>query len=80
MFEAGAGPVTVMLVPGIPDLSAVYRGQVRPTRRRITGIAPDLLGTEDSDIPDGIENHPIAQDQERLWAVADALGAVTSTS
>ena len=31
-------------------------------------------------MPDGMENCTIAKGQERLWAVADALGAAPSTS
>jgi pimeloyl-ACP methyl ester carboxylesterase len=75
-FAAGTGPETIMLVPGIPDSSAVYRGQVPgllAAGHRV--IAVDLLGQGDSDRPAGREHYTIAKDQERLWAVADALGA-----
>ncbi|MFH8533847.1 alpha/beta fold hydrolase [Streptomyces tendae] len=78
VFEAGDGPRTIMLVPGIPDSSAVYRGQVTgllDAGYRV--IAPDLLGQGDSDMPAGAEHYTVARDQERLWAVADALGART---
>ncbi|MEK8174184.1 hypothetical protein NKH77_50030 [Streptomyces sp. M19] len=37
VFEAGDGPETVMLVPGIPDSSAVYRGRFPACSRRDTG-------------------------------------------
>lgn len=76
VFEAGSGPETVMLVHGIPDSSAVYRGQVPGLLEAgYRVIVPDLLGHGDSDIPDGWENYTIAKDEESLWAVADALGA-----
>ncbi|MFC9424295.1 alpha/beta fold hydrolase [Streptomyces sp. NPDC056987] len=78
VFEAGTGPEAIMLVPGIPDSSAVYRGQIPGLLRAgIRVIAPDLLGQGDSDMPDGVENYTVAKDEERLWAVADALGADT---
>ncbi|GHH85545.1 alpha/beta fold hydrolase [Streptomyces capitiformicae] len=77
-FEAGSGPETVMLVHGIPDSCAVYRGQVPGLLEAgYRVIVPDLLGHGDSDIPDGWENYPIAKDEESLWAVTDTLGADT---
>jgi pimeloyl-ACP methyl ester carboxylesterase len=78
VFEGGSGAVTVMLVPGIPDSAAVYRGQAQGLiEAGYRVIAPDLLGLGDSDMPDGIENYTTARDQQRLWAVADALDAHT---
>ncbi|MBQ0854590.1 alpha/beta fold hydrolase [Streptomyces sp. BH-SS-21] len=77
-FEAGDGPQTVVLVPGIPDSSAVYRGQVPgllDAGYRV--IAPDLLGQGDSDMPADVAHYTIAKDQQRLWAVVDALGVDT---
>jgi hypothetical protein len=80
VFEGGSGAVTVMLVPGIPDSSAVYGGQAQGLLEAgYRVIAPDLLGLGDSDMPDGIENYTIARDQQRLWAVADTLDARTFT-
>ena len=74
-FEAGGGPETVVLVHGIPDSSAVYRGQI-PTLldAGYRVIVPDLLGQGDSDIPTGARHYTGAKDEERMWAVLDDLG------
>ncbi|WP_367123790.1 alpha/beta fold hydrolase [Streptomyces phytohabitans] len=78
VHAAGNGPETVMLVPGIPDSSAVYRGQVPGLLRAgYRVIAPDLLGQGDSDLPATVAAYTVARDERRLWAVADALGADT---
>jgi pimeloyl-ACP methyl ester carboxylesterase len=77
VFEAGSGPA-IMLVHGIPDSSAVWRGQIPGLLEAgYRVIAPDLLGHGDSDMPEGLENYTLAADQKRLWAVADAVGAET---
>jgi pimeloyl-ACP methyl ester carboxylesterase len=78
VYVAGDGPETIMLVPGIPDSSAVYRGQVPgllDAGYRV--LAPDLLGQGESDMPAGVEHYTIAKDQERLWAIADEFNAET---
>ncbi|MBZ6291164.1 alpha/beta hydrolase [Streptomyces olivaceus] len=78
VFTAGTGPETVVLVPGIPDSSAVYRGQIPGLLEAgYRVIAPDLLGQGDSDLPAEAANYTIAKDQERLWAIVDELGAET---
>ncbi|MFF4637664.1 alpha/beta fold hydrolase [Streptomyces olivaceus] len=78
VFTAGTGPETVVLVPGIPDSSAVYRGQIPGLLEAgYRVIAPDLLGQGDSDLPAEAADYTIAKDQERLWAIVDELGAET---
>lgn len=80
VFAAGTGPETILLVPGIPDSSAVYRGQIPGLLEAgYRVIAPDLLGQGDSDMPAEVASYTIAKDQERLWAIADELGARTFT-
>lgn len=75
VFEAGSGPETIMLVHGIPDSSAVYRGQIPGLLEAgYRMIVPDLLGHGDSDIPHGVENYTIAKDEESHWAVGRVGG------
>jgi pimeloyl-ACP methyl ester carboxylesterase len=76
VFEAGEPDAeTIVLVPGIPDSSAVYRGQLPGlVEAGYRVVAPDLLGQGESDRPSGIGHYTIAKDQERLWAAVDHLG------
>ena len=74
-FEAGSGRETIVLVHGIPDSSAIYRGQIPAlVSAGYRVIVPDLLGQGDSDIPSGMRHYTGAKDEERLLAVLDDLG------
>ena len=66
-FEAGSGRETIVLVHGILDCSAIYRGQIPAlVSAGYRVIIPDLLGQGDSDIPPGVEHYTGAKDKERL--------------
>ena len=73
-FDAGTGPETILLIHGIPDSSAIYRGQIPlliDAGYRV--VVPDLLGQGDSDIPRGFKHYAGAKDEERMWAVLDDI-------
>ena len=74
-FDAGVGRETIVLVHGIPDSSAIYRGQIPAlVAAGYRVVVPDLLGQGDSDIPTGVSHYTGAKDEERLLAVLDDLG------
>lgn len=73
-FEAGAGPETIVLLHGIPDSSAIYRGQIPALLDAgFRVVVPDLLGHGDSDIPAGTDPYLATADEHRTWAVLDEL-------